>query len=68
MFDYLNSPGFNSSSDKGCLLNGSVWEFSKWRKIIDFSIIVPLGNTTGSSNNVSINGSVIKINQVRGQR
>jgi len=24
MFDNLNSPGFNSSSDKGCLLNGSV--------------------------------------------
>ena len=50
-------PGTSSSSVRGCLLKGSVWELSRCREMIDRSITVPLGSITGSFISVSIRGS-----------
>jgi hypothetical protein len=52
------------SSDNGCLLKGSVDELSKCRIITGRSITLPEGSVTGSSINVSINGSVTNNEQL----
>lgn len=53
----LHSPGNKRSSVKCCLLNGSVLLFNKCLVMIDLSMKVPDGNSTGSDIRVSINGS-----------
>lgn len=54
-------PGFSISVVSGCLLNGSVSEFSKCRVMTGRSMIFPLvGRITGSCMRVIINGSVTK--------
>lgn len=45
-------------SVSGCLLNGSVGELSRWRRMMDLSMMFPEGSITGSVMSVSISGSV----------
>lgn len=45
-------------SVSGCLLNGSVGELSRWRRMMDRSMMFPEGSITGSVMSVSISGSV----------
>ena len=54
---FYNSRCISSSSLRGCLLKGSVWEFNKCLTMMCLSMIAPLGSSTGSLINVSINGS-----------
>lgn len=48
-------------SVSGCLLNGSVGELSRWRRMMDLSMMFPEGSITGSVISVSIRGSVITV-------
>ena len=44
-------------SVSGCLLNGSVGELSRWRRMMERSMMFPEGRMTGSLIRVSIRGS-----------
>lgn len=52
-------PDSSMLSVRGCLLKGSVGEFSRWRKMMDLSIMFPEGSITGSVIRVSIRGSKV---------
>lgn len=51
-------PDSSILSVSGCLLKGSVGELSRWRRMIDRSMMFPEGSITGSVISVSIRGSV----------
>lgn len=51
-------PDSSMLSVSGCLLNGSVAELSRWRRMMDLSMMFPEGSITGSVMSVSIRGSV----------
>lgn len=56
-------PDSSMLSVRGCLLKGSVGEFSRWRRMMDRSMMFPEGRITGSVISVSIRGSVITVTQ-----
>lgn len=55
----MELPGSSMLSVSGCLLKGSVGELSRWRKMMDLSMMFPEGSITGSVIRVSIRGSVV---------
>lgn len=56
-------PDSSMFSVSGCLLKGSVGELSRWRKMMDLSMMFPEGSITGSVISVSIRGSVVTQSQ-----